>query len=81
MARGWESKAVEAQIELAENKPRRAKRLLLSAEQIIALRQRESLELSRTRIRHLIENTQNPRYLSQLEKQLADLDARIGQLA
>ena len=81
MARGWESKAVEAQIELAENKPRRPKRLLLSAEQIVALRQRESLELSRKRIRHLIETTQNPRYLSQLEKQLADLDGKIGQLA
>ena len=81
MARGWESKSVEAQIELAENKPRRQKRILLSAAEIEALRQKESLELSRTRIRHLIENTQNPRYLSQLEKQLADLEARIGQLA
>lgn len=80
MARGWESKAVEAQIELAENKQRRPKRILLSAEEIVAIRQRESLELSRTRIRHLIETTQNPRYLSQLEKQLADLEARIGQL-
>lgn len=81
MARGWESKAVEAQIELAENKPRRQKRILLSPEEIEALRQKESLELSRTRIRHLIDNTQNPRYLSQLEKQLADLEARIGLLA
>ena len=80
MARGWESKAVEAQIELAENKPRRPKRALLSAEQIEALRQRESLELSRTRIRHLIQNTENPRYLSQLEKQLADVESKLGQL-
>lgn len=81
MARGWESKAVEAQIELAENKSRRPKRTLLSAEQIEALRQRESLELSRTRIRHLIQNTENPRYLSQLEKQLADIESKLGQLA
>jgi hypothetical protein len=29
---------------------------------------------------HLIENTENPRYRTQLEKELAEINARMGRL-
>src|SRR5207244_4205387 len=78
MARGWESKSIESQIESAEagkitkNKPDR------SPAEIAALREQEGLELSRTRVLHQMETCINPRYRVILDKALADLDTRLA---
>jgi hypothetical protein len=79
MARGWESKSVESQIEAAESKssPQTADR---SPAEIEKLRQWEGLVLSRTRILHQIETCQNPRYRLILDKALADLDSKLAQV-
>ena len=82
MARGWESKSIEAQIDMAEQrvssaalqKPQDPKQLNL-------IRQKESLLLSRTRVVHEMESAQNPRYKAMLTKALADLDAKLSTIA
>jgi hypothetical protein len=80
MARGWESKSVEEQIDLAESGRTAAPATKLSPEDQAKLRKREGLLLSRTRVLHDIEAAQNPRYQAVLTKALAELDAQIAQL-
>jgi hypothetical protein len=82
MARGWESKSVEAQIDMAASNHRRA--ILDETPDPVILqriRQKENLQLSRTRIARELGQSQNPRYREMLNKALADLDARLASLA
>ena len=79
MARGWESKAVEAQVEAASEEPVEAKPRL-SAEQIENRRKRASLSLARAQVLHQLETSSNPRHRSMLETALADLDTELAQL-
>ncbi|MEO8370016.1 MAG: hypothetical protein ABI806_12520 [Candidatus Solibacter sp.] len=81
MARGWESKSVEDQIDMAEARNANARAKVLSEEAVDALRKKESLIMSRTRVVRDIENAQNPRYRAVLTKALADLDAQLSTLA
>jgi hypothetical protein len=82
MARGWESKSVEEQIDMSE--PRRRKRSVPVKPQAIdafdLIRKRESLLLSRTRVVQEMSTAQNPRYRELLGKALADLDANLAKL-
>ncbi|HKX00842.1 MAG TPA: hypothetical protein VJN43_24075 [Bryobacteraceae bacterium] len=78
MARGWESKSVEAQIESAAAK-NNSKHPELSPKQVEMLRARENLELSRTRVKRELETSTNPRYQVILRKALADLEAKLIQ--
>lgn len=82
MARGWESKSVEEQIDMSE--PRRRKRTLPVKPQAVdafdLIRKRESLLLSRTRVVQEMNSAQNPRYRELLGKALADLDANLAKL-
>jgi hypothetical protein len=80
MARGWESKAVEAQIEEAEARAELAQRLKLTAEEVARERQRESLELSRTRVLQDLESARNPKYRDILKKSLQFLEEKIREL-
>ena len=80
MARGWESKSVEAQIDSAAGKKPAKKEGQLSPEQIQTMRDRENLELSRTRVQRELAATTNPRYQEILRRGLADLEAKIAQL-
>ena len=81
MARGWESKSVEAQIDMAEHHTATARAKVLSAESLDLLRKKESILMSRTRVVRDLENAQNPRYRVVLSKALADLDAQLSTLA
>jgi len=78
MARGWESKSVEAQIESAAEKDTPNRSVGRSAAEVDQMRQKENLVLSRTRVMHDLENSANPRYRQILQKALADLDAKIS---
>ena len=81
MARGWESKSVEDQIDMAEARSANARAKVLSEEAIEVLRKKESILMSRTRVVRDIEHAQNPRYRAVLTKALADLDAQLSTLA
>jgi len=82
MARGWESKSVAAQIDVAENRSQRApKQKAISLERLERIRKKETILLSRTRIMRELESAQNPRYRVVLEKALADLDAQLSDVS
>ncbi|MBV8549831.1 MAG: hypothetical protein JOY54_00925 [Acidobacteriaceae bacterium] len=79
MARGWESKAVESQIEAAGER-RRTQAPQRHAGEIAAERARESLQLSRTRVLQDMATATNPRYRELLERSLKYLDEKITAL-
>ena len=80
MARGWESKSVEIQIESAQTARSIKNAVPLSAEELRIARERESLELSRKRVCHDLEAATNPRYREQLEATIRYLDGKIAEL-
>jgi hypothetical protein len=80
MARGWESKAVESQIDAAAERQERSKAVQLSAEQVARQRERESIELSRTRVLQDIATAGNPKYRALLERSLQFLDEKLKSL-
>jgi hypothetical protein len=79
MAKGWESKSVEAQIEAAQTEVRRPQRFIDPAH-VELLRKKENLQLSRTRVLRDLESSLNPRYQAMLQRALADLDAQLAAL-
>jgi len=77
MARGWESKSVEAQ--QAEASERSVKpRPPMSSEEAARWREIESLSLSRHRVLQQLETSQNPRHRKMLQDALADLDEKLS---
>lgn len=86
MARGWESKDVESQVEAntaESNKetmaaPGKAKKPL---DQIEKDRERQGLELSRKRILSDLESASHPNHRKSLEAALAHLDGKIKELS
>lgn len=78
MARGWESKSVEAQMESAEEKP--SGNRPLSAEEAARQRERESLRLARARVLQQLETAREPRYVKILNDALEDLNTRLTNL-
>jgi hypothetical protein len=80
VARGWESKSVEAQqAEASDSSAKR--RPPMTAEQVTRFRERESLRLSRQRVLQQLEVSQNARHRAQLEASLADLEEKLNHLA
>jgi hypothetical protein len=77
MARGWESKSVEAQIDMAEAHRNTKLTKALQYESLELIRKKETILLSRTRVVRELDNAQNPRYKAVLLKALADLDAQL----
>jgi hypothetical protein len=81
MARGWESKGVESQIESAEERAALAKLPKLTPQEAARKQERESLELSRKRVLHDLESSKNPKYRATLEAALKHLDEKIAALS
>jgi hypothetical protein len=82
MARGWESKSIEAQIDAAEQQHRSAVlNQTPDPEKLNLVRQKETILLSRTRVIRELNNAHNPRYKAVLTKALADLDAKLATIA
>ena len=79
MARGWESKEVESQIESAvEERGRKRPDRVLTADEVAREREREGLEHARDRVTTELANPHlHPRHRAMLESALADLDARL----
>ena len=79
MARGWESKSVEAQQDEAatrniSDKPR------LTREAAARLREKESLHLSLQRVLRRLEENPNPQLRVMLESARTDLERKIREL-
>jgi signal recognition particle GTPase len=78
MARGWESKSVEAQqAEAGERSVKKGPKL--SAKDAARIRQRETLRLSRQRVLQQIEATQNPRHRKLLQQALDELEEKLAE--
>ena len=80
MARGWDSKAVESQIEAAAARSEQSKVTQMHAAEITLQRERESLELSRTRVLQDLEKATNPRYQDILKQSLMFLEEKLAAL-
>jgi hypothetical protein len=76
MARGWESKSVEAQQSEAMQKPSES-RPRLSREAAAHERERETLRLARQRVLQQLKKSENPRHRALLENELADLNRKL----
>jgi len=79
MARGWESKSVEAQQDAAAEEQRRA--APLSADEIRIRTERATLMLARTRALSDLQHACAPAHRAMLEQAIADLDRRLQALS
>lgn len=80
MARGWESKAIEAQIEEKETRSSRRRPVQASAEEISLERERQAIQLSRTRVLQDLALATNPNYREYLARSLRFLDEKLSVL-
>lgn len=80
MAKGWESKSVEDQVQEHPGKDKDTHKKQLTPEQMEAHRRKEVLLLSRARVERDLNSSQNERYKEQLSRALSDLDEQISKL-
>ena len=80
MARGWESKSVESQIESFEADRRSSGKKPPASAEIEHSRRKAELTLTRKRVLHDIERCRNLKYKKILEDSLVYLDARLAEL-
>jgi hypothetical protein len=81
MARGWESKDVEAQVESKESPKASPRHDPKSAEQQVREQDIKQLQLSRTRITNDLATATHPNHRKSLEAALAHLDKKISDLS
>jgi hypothetical protein len=79
MARGWESKDVESQVE-ASQAPQQKAAGPKTPEQVQREQQRKDLQLSRTRIVNDLASATHPNHRKSLEAALAHLDKKLSEL-
>jgi len=79
MARGWESKSVEAQQDEAAARSTPAKPRL-TGEAAARLRERENLRLSLQRVLQQLTQSRNPRHHAMLEQARGDLERKLQDL-
>jgi hypothetical protein len=80
VARGWESKSIESQMEAAEDRRAQSAAAKVSAEEIVRQREFESLQLSKIRVLRDIDAATNPRYRESLQAALRHLEDKIAAL-
>jgi hypothetical protein len=81
MARGWESKDVEAQVESKDGKSSSSGHGSKSPEQQLHEQDIQQLQLSRTRIVNDLKSATHPNHRKSLEAALAHLDKKIADLS
>ena len=81
MARGWESKDVEAQVESVETKKAPSSNEAKSSAQHLREQTVKDLQLSRVRITNDLASATNPNHRKSLEAALAHLDKKIAELS
>lgn len=80
MARGWESKAVEAQIESKSSEFVAVSDKKRTPDQVQKIIAKRNLLAARAKVCHEIEATQNERYKELLSRSLHDLDRKLAEL-
>jgi hypothetical protein len=80
MARGWESKDVESQVEATEAPKQKSGSGAKTPEQLKRDLERKDLQLSRTRIMNDLATATHPQHRKSLEAALAHLDKKIAEL-
>jgi hypothetical protein len=80
MARGWESKSVESQIETSQSERKETAHQRVNPEEAAALRKKETLLLACTHLQQQLKASQHPRHRDMLQKALADLEKQIADL-
>jgi hypothetical protein len=80
MARGWESKSVEAQIEESNTDSSANEDQALSPEERQALIRKKDLILSRKRVLQQLEGSTSDRYSEFLRRTLVSLESQIAAL-
>jgi len=78
MARGWESKSVEQQIEDAQADPDRSAMPATTLAEIERQKRQEGLLLQRSRIIQEIETARNPRYQELLKEMLHHVECQLS---
>ena len=81
VARGWESKAVEEQIEEGENRAFDERARVSTNEMRARLQKLESLRLSRSRILQQLEKATHPSHRQVLENGLKAIERDIDQVS
>ena len=80
MAKGWESKSVEDQIQNLDQRESGKGRSQLSPAQAEMHRRKNLLLLSRARVQADLSTTTDERYRNQLSRALTDIEAQISAL-
>ena len=80
MARGWESKSVESQIESAKDKTTSGSEPQSTEKQKKVQRERQGLLLARTYLLRRIESSSNERYTQSLRHALEEIERKIAKL-
>lgn len=80
MARGWESKSVESQIDSAQQS-RNAEPRQLSKDDRELEREKQNLLLSRAYIRQQMESSANGRYTETLRKSMEEIERKLAELS
>ena len=80
MARGWESKDVESQVETKKTMSAASAKGPKSPEEIQREQERKDLQLSRTRIVNDLQTATHPNHRKSLEAALEHLDQKIAKL-
>jgi len=81
MARGWESKDVESQVEAKTSVTESQGKGPKTGEQVLREQERRGLQLSRIRIMNDLQNATNPNHRKSLEAALAHLDKKIAEFS
>jgi hypothetical protein len=81
MARGWESKDVEAQVESNEDHKSSSGQAPKTPKQLLREEDLKHLHLSRTRIVNDLASATHPNHKKSLEAALAHLDKKIADLS
>jgi hypothetical protein len=81
MARGWESKAVESQLEDKTSEDTRHRAGIESPEERTLRDERQGLELTRARLLAELKASTVPAHRTMLEQALADIQQRLDRFA
>ncbi len=80
MARGWESKSVESQIDAAEHEKSKDPEAAIASAEMEKRRARAGLVLSRKYLVHQMEAASSERYKENLRLALTEIDQKIQKL-
>jgi hypothetical protein len=81
MARGWESKDVESQVEATQTPKQKSGSEPKTPEQLRREQERKDLQLSRTRVSNDLASATHPNHRKSLEAALDHLDKKIADLS